>query len=155
MGRLDKIKRELMEESNKRMLNEQEEKYLVSGTMIRLKSLLTEQPIKRIAIGGLIINNAIIEKVGDSIQIIFGRGNIPADSQLVSSLPKMIWDCTMSLSKNGNMVYLNSIRCTGEGKYEGKDVESAIMTIVDDFPKPADTNNFSQNILTAFEATVK
>jgi len=36
MGRLDKIKRELMEESNKRMLNEQEEKYLVSGTKFNM-----------------------------------------------------------------------------------------------------------------------
>ena len=36
MGRLEKQKRELIEESNKRMLNEQEEKYLVSGTKFNM-----------------------------------------------------------------------------------------------------------------------
>ena len=36
MGRLDKIKRELIEESNKRLLGEQEEKYLVSGTKFNM-----------------------------------------------------------------------------------------------------------------------
>jgi hypothetical protein len=32
MGRIEKIKRQVIEEANKRVLNEQEEKYLVSGT---------------------------------------------------------------------------------------------------------------------------
>ena len=36
MGRIEKQKRELIEESNKRMLNEQEEKYLVSGTKFNM-----------------------------------------------------------------------------------------------------------------------
>jgi len=36
MGRLDKIKRKLIEESNKRLLGEQEEKYLVSGTKFNM-----------------------------------------------------------------------------------------------------------------------
>tara|TARA_R100001509_G_C4805259_1_gene194506 strand:- start:43 stop:408 length:366 start_codon:yes stop_codon:yes gene_type:complete len=116
--------------------------------MIRLKDLLTEQQENRIAIGGLIINNANIEKGEDSVKITFSNNDIPKDSQLVNYLPKMIWNCTITLTRNGDMID-GTIKCEGEGKYKGKDVESAIMTIVDTFPKPADTNNFTQNILTS------
>ena len=36
MGRLEKLKRQVIEESNKRLLNEQEENYLVSGTKFNM-----------------------------------------------------------------------------------------------------------------------
>ena len=125
MGRLEKMKRLIIEEANKRILNEETEK---------------------VGVGGLMINDVNMEKVGDSVKITFNRDNIPEDSQLREYGINFIWDCTMTLTKNGDMID-GEVECDGEGKHQGKDIESSIMSIVGDFPKPADTNNFSQKIL--------
>ena len=127
MGRIEKMKRLIIEESNKRILNEETEK---------------------VGVGGLMINGANIEKVGDSVKITFNNNNIPKDVRFDYGI-RFIWDCTITLMRKGDMID-GIIQCTGEGKYQGKDVERAIMTIVDDFPKPVDTNNFSQKIIDLF-----
>jgi hypothetical protein len=128
MGRLEKLKIQVIAEANKRMLNEYED---------------------WLGVGGLRINDANMEKVGDSVKITFSMDNIPRDSQLREYGRNFNWNCTITLTKNGDMVD-GKVECGGEGKHQGKDVESSIMSIVDDFPKPADTNNFSPEILNLF-----
>ena len=140
--------------------------------MIRLKSILTEQQSEQIAIGGLILNNVNIETLspaeidfdgpGSSIKITFNKDNIPSDSQL-TQLNNFPWNCAIVLTLQGNIIdghtVDGTIKCsvgsTGANfgdrniKKSIISIENVIKTIVDRFPKPADTDNFSQNILTA------
>ena len=77
MGRLDKIKRELMEESNKRMLNEQEDSNTItSKEILKLEkkegweSVMGQLPISKIV------------TMSDNFIVVDGKGGTFAGAQL-------------------------------------------------------------------------
>ena len=100
------------------------------------------------AIGGLTLKDPSVTKVGESVIIKFNKDSIDAEMRSNYGL-KYIWDCIITLTKNGDQID-GELKCTNsEGKEGDAGTESKLSNLVDEFPKPADTNNFSQNILTA------
>jgi hypothetical protein len=134
--------------------------------MIRLKSLFTEQaqfggmqsPFKKTSatgtttITGLQLKQATIKREGMYVKVSFGRHDMEDSSYADLDNPESGIEngtCDILLfMKNGNIDY-TSAYCVSEDGRDYPEMHRFVEFSLG-LPAPADTNSFSQDILTAF-----